>query len=161
MKTKSEKKPPLKNAPRKINGESFPARRIPANVLKRTLEIATSPEDGFWLNQNPSCAPPASYEFYFSVRRSTAYEKLRLARNCLMQRDYKNLAKILASNHLGDTLLQRASFQIFTEYSNVLQKCPKFYTKMDQLRVEPTPPQAESPTVGDKALDESLDAILS
>ncbi|EDW46876.1 uncharacterized protein LOC6608115 [Drosophila sechellia] len=160
MKTKAEKQSPLKTAPRKIKGENFPARRIPANVLKRTLEIATSPEDGFWVNQNPSCAPPASNEFYFNVRRSTAYEKLRLARNCLMQRDYKNLAKILASNHMGETLLQRASFQIFMEYSKVLQKCPKFYTKMEQLRVEePTP--SKRPTDEDKELDESLNDILS
>jgi len=63
MNTKPDNKPPLKKV-RKINGANFPARRIPPNVLKRTLEITSNPEDGFWLNKNTSCAPPISYELY-------------------------------------------------------------------------------------------------
>nr|XP_016943102.1 uncharacterized protein LOC108019714 [Drosophila suzukii]XP_036670216.1 uncharacterized protein LOC108019714 [Drosophila suzukii] len=143
MNTKPDNKPPLKKV-RKINGANFPARRIPPNVLKRTLEITSNPEDGFWLNKNTSCAPPISYELYSNARRSTTYEKLRLARNCLMQRDYKNLAKILASNHTGDSLLERTSFELFMDIANILQKHPKLNSKVAKSQEEPTPPKSLS-----------------
>ncbi|XP_016970180.1 uncharacterized protein LOC108038006 [Drosophila rhopaloa] len=151
MKTNPQKKECLKNGQRKIDGSNFPARRIPNNVLKRTLEIATSSEDGFWLNKNTSCAPSTNYELYSGTKRSVTSEKLRLARDCLMQRDYKNLAKILASNHFGDTLLQKASFTVFMEYAGCLQKCPKLKAKTAaKSQKEQTPPK--NSTVEEKTL---------
>ncbi|KAH8365090.1 hypothetical protein KR084_001096 [Drosophila pseudotakahashii] len=143
MKTNPDKKPPLQKE-RKINGENFPARRIPSNVLKRTLEIATNFEDGFWTNKNTSCVPATSYELYSGAKRSVTSEKLRLARSCLMQRDYKNLAKILASNHLGEGTLQKTAFTVFLEYSSLLQKHPKLNTKMAKSQEQPTHPKSES-----------------
>ncbi|XP_017061460.1 uncharacterized protein LOC108101564 [Drosophila ficusphila] len=139
MKPTDEKKSPPKILSRRVNAENFPARRIPNNALKRTLEIATSSVDGFWLNKNTSCAPPVSYELYSGVKRSITSQKLRLARSCLMQRDYKNLAKILASNHSGDSMLKKVSFTVFMEYAGIVQKCPKPKTKPD---IEPIPPES-------------------
>ncbi|XP_017126358.1 uncharacterized protein LOC108145441 [Drosophila elegans] len=141
MKVKNPEKPPEKNAQRKIDVYNFPARRIPKNVLNRTLNIATNSEDGFWLNKNTSCVPSTHYELYNRTKRSVTSEKLRMARDCLMQRDYKNLAKILASHHLGDTVLQRAAFTVFTEYAGLLQKCPNLKTNTEKAKKEPTPPK--------------------
>ncbi|XP_016993720.2 uncharacterized protein udd [Drosophila takahashii] len=151
MKTDPDQKPPLKTKERKINGDHFPARRIPPNVLKRTLEIATNFEDGYWTNKNTSCVPPTSYELYSGAKRSVTSEKLRLARSCLMQRDYKTLAKILASNHLGEGTLQKTAFTVFSEYSGLLQKHPKLNTKMAKSQEQPTRPK--SPIVEEETMD--------
>ncbi|XP_016957280.1 uncharacterized protein LOC108029508 [Drosophila biarmipes] len=150
MKASPDNKPPFKKV-RKICGANFPARRIPPNVLKRTLEILTNPEDGFWINKNTACAPPTSYELYSNARRSITIEKLRLARNCLMQRDYKNLAKILASNLFGDSLLERASFALFSDIASILQKHPKLNAKGAKSQEEPTPPK--SPSIEEEAME--------
>ncbi|KAH8234243.1 hypothetical protein KR038_004663, partial [Drosophila bunnanda] len=123
-------KNPAKITERKVNAASYPAKRIPSNALKRTLEIATNHIDTFWLNKNTSCVCPINYELYFCKQRSSTNEKLRLARNCLMQRDYKNLAKLLASNLAGDTVLQRDSYAVFTEYAELLKKFTKLKSKL-------------------------------
>lgn len=139
---KADKKSmPGKSSKRRVNGANFPARRIPSNALKRTLEIATNPVDGFWLNKNTSCAQPANYELYPRNRRSPTNEKLRLATTCLMQRDLKNLAKLLASNLVGDTVLQKDSYTVFAEYAEMLKKFTKLMattTKSSEQSTENT-----------------------
>ncbi|XP_017072772.1 uncharacterized protein LOC108109011 [Drosophila eugracilis] len=144
----------VKTASRKIVAANFPPRRIPANVLKRTLEIANNPEDGYWLNKNTSCVRSISYELYVETKPSIISEKLRLARNCLMTRDYKNLAKILASNHYGEKSLQRAAFKVFTEYASFLKNYSKERT--EESKSEEKPDSPKSPTI-----EETIDDFLS
>ncbi|KAH8376234.1 hypothetical protein KR200_007999, partial [Drosophila serrata] len=129
-KNANNKKKRAKSSERKVNAASYPAKRIPSNALKRTLEIATNPIDNFWLNKNTSCVCPINYELYFGKKRSPTNEKLRLARNCLLQRDYKNLAKLLASNLAGDSVLQRDSYSVFAEYAELLKKFTKLKSKL-------------------------------
>ncbi|KAH8336939.1 hypothetical protein KR059_008576, partial [Drosophila kikkawai] len=142
-----------KKPERKINAASYPAKRIPSNALKRTLEIATNPIDSFWLNKNTSCVRPINYELYYGKNRSPTNEKLRLARNCLMQRDYKNLAKLLASNLAGDTVLQRDSYAVFAEYAEILKKFTKLKPKNIDKATESPPEAAEPLNLNPDSLD--------
>ncbi|KAH8401160.1 hypothetical protein KR009_003426 [Drosophila setifemur] len=145
-----------KDAERKVCAKNYPPRRIPRNVLKRTLQIATHPSDGFWLNKNTSCAAPASFERTYFMRRSLTYEKLRLARNCAMQRDFKNLAKLLASKLYGDKAVQKTGYNVFSDYASILQKLTKNKTKESQ---KPSPDDEENSQTVD--VNDSLNFILS
>ncbi|KAH8339989.1 hypothetical protein KR067_005252, partial [Drosophila pandora] len=123
-----------------VSAQHYPPCRIPKNVMQRTLTIATDPTDAFWLNINVSCTPSTSYEMTVDAeyKRSPTYEKLQLARNCLMQRDYKNLAKLLTSHLYGETILQKNAHNIFAEYASLLQKFTKLKQKTAQ-GVSPSP----------------------
>lgn len=123
-----------------VSAQHYPPCRIPKNVMQRTLTIATDPTDAFWLNINVSCTPSTSYEMTVDAeyKRSPTYEKLQLARNCLMQRDYKNLAKLLTSHLYGETILQKNAHNIFSEYASLLQKFTKLKQKTAQ-GVSPSP----------------------
>ncbi|XP_017151066.1 uncharacterized protein LOC108161338 [Drosophila miranda] len=103
----------------------FPPKRIPKDVLKRTLEIASSSIDEFWLNKNCSCSPPANCELYNVMNRSITYQKLSLSRNFSMVRDWKNVEKILTSNVFGESLLKKGSYPIFSEYASLSLKFDK------------------------------------
>ncbi|ALC39175.1 CG18316 [Drosophila busckii] len=94
-----------------------PPRRIPKSVLTRTIEILDDSSDEFWLNKNSSCAPPINYEASLEEKHSDTYKKLNLARNCLLTRDWQNLAKLLTSNLFGSTVVQKCSIPIFSEVS--------------------------------------------
>ncbi|KAH8276516.1 hypothetical protein KR026_006741, partial [Drosophila bipectinata] len=135
-KSKEVKKMP-KEAGGKLSAQHFPPARIPKNVLQRTLTIANDSTDAFWLNINVGCTPSVSYEMTVEseFRRSLTYDKLHLARSCLLQRDYKNLAKLLTSNLYGETALQKNGYQIFSEYASLLQK----FTKIKQSAQGITP----------------------
>ncbi|XP_034669519.1 uncharacterized protein LOC117902333 [Drosophila subobscura] len=113
----------MKNGGRKAERElrlgQFPPKRIPKDVLNRTLEIASSLIDEFWLNKNCSCSPPANYEFYNVLNRSVTYQKLSLTRSFTMARDCKNVEKILTSNVFGESLLKKGSLPIFSEYASL------------------------------------------
>ncbi|KAH8284709.1 hypothetical protein KR018_012037 [Drosophila ironensis] len=145
MKTRNQKKSttvvkkePIKKLNDKVNiAAQFPARRIPKHVLTRTLEIANNPLDEFWLSRNSSCTAPISYEMTADShnRRSITYEKLQLMRTCLLQRDFKNLAKLLASNLAGDTKVQRSAYHIYSQYANLLQDHTKIQAKLQQTRL--------------------------
>ncbi|KAH8291277.1 hypothetical protein KR054_010268 [Drosophila jambulina] len=155
LRNSSNKKKPEKISERKVNPASYPARRIPGNALKRTLEIATNPIDNFWLKKNTSCVRPMNYELYLDKKRSATNEKLRLARNCLMTRDYKNLAKLLASELAGDTVLQRDSYTVFAEYADLLKKFTKQKSKC--AKASETQPETEpSPSEADQIFDFNL-----
>ncbi|XP_034099456.1 uncharacterized protein LOC117564690 [Drosophila albomicans] len=109
------------NTERRFNVTKFPPFGIPKHALTRTLEIVNDPNDEFWLNKNSSCAPPINDIVYGGgVQRSETYIKLNLARKCLLTRDFHNLAKLLTSNIIGDTVMQKSSFPIFTDYASIL-----------------------------------------
>ncbi|XP_022228395.1 uncharacterized protein LOC111078159 [Drosophila obscura] len=110
---------------RQFQSGKFPSKRIPKDVLKRTFEIASSSIDEFWLNKNCSCSPPTNYELYNVLNRSITYQKLSLSRNFSMVRDCKNVEKILTSNVLGESLLKKGSFPIFSEYASLSLKYDK------------------------------------
>ncbi|KAH8378339.1 hypothetical protein KR093_010754, partial [Drosophila rubida] len=106
------------NIERKFDIGRFAPYGIPKHVLTRTLEIVNDPNDEFWLNKNSSCAPPINdIVFGGGVKRSETYIKLNLARKCLLTRDFHNLAKLLTTSIIGDTVMQRCSFPIFTDVS--------------------------------------------
>lgn len=105
--------------PEKINRKktlNCPPRRIPKNVLKRTLEIVNNPNDEFWLNKSSSCKAPINYVSN-DLKQSDSAKKLSIARKCLLTRDWKNLAKLLTSNLIGNTTVQKNAFHIFSEVS--------------------------------------------
>lgn len=95
---------------------NFRPRRIPKNVLRRTLEIVNNPSDEFWLNKSSSCKVPINYESN-DLKQSDSAKKLNIARRCFMTRDWKNLAKLLTSNLIGNTSVQKNTFHIFSEVS--------------------------------------------
>ncbi|KAH8263100.1 hypothetical protein KR044_004371, partial [Drosophila immigrans] len=103
---------------RKFDVARFPPYAIPKHALTRTLEIVNDPHDEFWLNKNSSCAPPIDdIVFGGGGKRSETYIKLNLARKCLLTRDFHNLAKLLTTNIIGETVMQKCSFPIFTDVS--------------------------------------------
>jgi len=120
MKTRSKKQNFENKIERKFDLSKFRPRRIPKQVLARTLEIVNDPNDEFWLNKNASCAPPITEIFKSGVKHSDTYKKLDLARKCLLTRDWENLAKLLTSNLVGDTLLQKAAYPVFSEVSSLV-----------------------------------------
>ncbi|KAH8320056.1 hypothetical protein KR074_012515, partial [Drosophila pseudoananassae] len=140
-KSKEVRKIATKELGLKLSAQHFPPVRIPKNVLQRTLTIANDTTDAFWLNINVGCTPSASYEMSVETgfRRSLTYEKLHLARCCLLQRDYKNLAKLLTSNIYGETILQKNAFNIYSEYASLLQKFTKIKEKSAQGIITPSP----------------------
>lgn len=120
MKTRSQKQNFDNKIVRKFDLSKFRPRLIPKQVLNRTLEIVNDPNDEFWLNKNASCAPPIMEILKNGSKHSDSYKKLNLARKCLLTRDWENLAKLLTSNLVGDTLLQKTTYPIFLEYASIL-----------------------------------------
>ncbi|XP_017856905.1 PREDICTED: uncharacterized protein LOC108609694 [Drosophila arizonae] len=99
---------------RKFSSLRFPPKPIPKHVLSRTIKIVSDSNDKFWLNKNSSCAPPVNYELH---NHSDAYKKLNLARRCILGRDWHNLAKLLTTNLVGDSLIQKSSYPVFSQVS--------------------------------------------
>ncbi|XP_034472968.1 uncharacterized protein LOC117780520 [Drosophila innubila] len=151
MKTRSKKQNFDSKIERKFDLSKFRPRRIPKQVLARTLEIVNDPNDEFWLNKNASCAPPITEIFKSGVKHSDTYKKLDLARKCLLTRDWENLAKLLTSNLVGDTLLQKAAYPVFSEYASILLtlKDPELLQK---LQATMAPSAAHSNNNGNKSI---------
>ncbi|KAH8408142.1 hypothetical protein KR222_000707 [Zaprionus bogoriensis] len=114
MRTRNSAKKPERVA--KKHTLQCPPRQIPKQVLARTLEILNDPKDEFWLNKSTSCVPPINYGST-EIKHSDTVKKLNIARKCLMTRDWQNLAKLLTSNLIGDSILQKGSFPLFLDVS--------------------------------------------
>ncbi|EDW86153.2 uncharacterized protein Dwil_GK19234 [Drosophila willistoni] len=97
-------------------------RRLPEAVLVRTLEISSNLIDDFWLNKNLSCTSPINYELNHDIRHSIIYHKLYMARNSIVSRDCKSLAKVLTSYIFGDSLVRKGAFILFTKYAATMLK---------------------------------------
>lgn len=115
MRTTRPKKPEKVSRKKPLN---FPPRQIPKHVLARTLEIVNNPNDEFWLNKSSSCRVPINHESN-DLRQSDSVKKLNIARRCLLTRDWKNLAKLLTSNLIGDSPIQKSSFHILSEVNKL------------------------------------------
>lgn len=117
---------------RKFSSLRFPPKPIPKHVLSRTIKIVSDSNDKFWLNKNSSCAPPVNYELH---NHSDAYKKLNLARKCILGRDWHNLAKLLTTNLVGDSLIQKSSYPVFSQVSKYTFKINYKNNKLQHLKV--------------------------
>ncbi|EDW64535.2 uncharacterized protein udd [Drosophila virilis] len=124
---------------KKFSSLRFPPKAIPKHVLTRTLKIVNDSNDEFWLNKNSSCAAPVTYEQSNAKKHSDAYKKLNLARKCMLTRDWQNLAKLLTSNLVGDSIIQKSSYPIFSEYVSIFltMEDPELLKKLQQT-ISPT-----------------------